>query len=164
MHLRGIALDIPVPRTQHLMVGEGAHRVGDAQLLVKVVGVTAESLEQFTPLDTTNSRDSLDDILPMMNKNHVLDQVDTIIEVDLMVDDDPIVDATMQTMQINTQGDVQEGRGLQLWQPLVCFGEWVFLVRKHNHMCNMATTKHYLFDEPFTIDEAIKLAEHKEWI
>jgi hypothetical protein len=100
----------------------------------------------------------------MMNKNHVLDQVDTIIEVDSMVDDDPIVDATMQTMQINTQGDVQEGHELQLWQPLVCFGEWVFLARKHNHMCNMATTKHYLFVEPFTIDEAIKLAEHKEWI
>jgi len=29
-----------------------------------------------------------------------------IIEVDLMVDDDLIIDATMQTMQINTQGDV----------------------------------------------------------
>jgi hypothetical protein len=71
-----------------------------------------ESLEQFTPLDTTNSRDSLNDILPMMNKNHVLDQVDMIIEVDLMVDDDPIVDVAMQTMHINTQGD-QEGCGLQ---------------------------------------------------
>jgi hypothetical protein len=29
-----------------------------------------------------------------------------IIEVDLMIDDDLIIDATMQTMQINTQGDV----------------------------------------------------------
>jgi hypothetical protein len=62
MHPRGIVLDIPVPRAQHLMVGEGAHRVGDAQLLVKVVGVTVESLEQFTPLDTTNSKDSSYDI------------------------------------------------------------------------------------------------------
>jgi hypothetical protein len=29
-----------------------------------------------------------------------------IIEVDSMVDNDLIIDATMQTMQINTQGDV----------------------------------------------------------
>jgi hypothetical protein len=29
-----------------------------------------------------------------------------IIEVDSMVDDDLIIDATMQTMQINTQGDI----------------------------------------------------------
>jgi hypothetical protein len=29
-----------------------------------------------------------------------------IIEVDSMVDDDLIIDATMQTMQISTQGDV----------------------------------------------------------
>jgi hypothetical protein len=29
-----------------------------------------------------------------------------IIEVDSMIDDDLIIDATMQTMQINTQGDV----------------------------------------------------------
>ncbi len=43
MHLSGIALDVPVPRAQHLMVKEGAHRVGDAQLLVKAVGVTAEN-------------------------------------------------------------------------------------------------------------------------
>jgi hypothetical protein len=42
----------------------------------------------------------------MMNNNHAFDQVDTIIEVDSMIDDDLIVDATMQTMQINTQGDV----------------------------------------------------------
>jgi hypothetical protein len=43
MHLSGIALDAPVPRAQHVLVGEGAHGVGDAQLLVKVVGVTTES-------------------------------------------------------------------------------------------------------------------------
>jgi hypothetical protein len=43
MHLSGIALDAPVPRAQHYIVREGAHRVGDAQLLVKAVGVTAES-------------------------------------------------------------------------------------------------------------------------
>jgi hypothetical protein len=30
MHLSGIALDAHVPRVQHLMVGEGAHKVGDA--------------------------------------------------------------------------------------------------------------------------------------
>jgi hypothetical protein len=29
-----------------------------------------------------------------------------IIEVDSMVDNDLIIDATMQTMQINTQGDI----------------------------------------------------------
>jgi hypothetical protein len=106
MHLSGIALDAPVPKAQHLMVREGAHKVRDAQLLVKATGVMVESPEQFIPLDTTNSRDSLDDILPMMNNNHAFDQVDTIIEVDSMIDDDLIVDATMQTMQINTQGDV----------------------------------------------------------
>jgi len=43
MHLSGIALDAPAPRAQHLMVKKGAHRVGDGQLLVKAVGVTAKS-------------------------------------------------------------------------------------------------------------------------
>jgi hypothetical protein len=40
----------------------------------------------------------------------------------------------------------------------------VFLARKHNHTCKMATIKHYVLDELLTIDEAIKLVEHKEWI
>jgi len=31
-------------------------------------------------------------------------------------------------------------------------------------MYNMATTKHCVPDEPFTINEAIKSIEHKEWI
>jgi hypothetical protein len=47
----------------------------------------------------------------MMSTNHALDQVDSIIEVDSTVDDDPTIDVAMQ---INTQGDVQEGRGVWL--------------------------------------------------
>jgi hypothetical protein len=60
----------------------------------------------------------------MMNKNHVHDQVD------MIVDDNPTIDVAMQAMQINTQGDVQEGCEIRLWQPPICFGEWVFLVGK----------------------------------
>jgi hypothetical protein len=41
----------------------------------------------------------------MMSTNHALDQVDS------TVDDDPTIDVAMQ---INTQGDVQEGRGVWL--------------------------------------------------
>ncbi len=88
----------------------------------------------------------------MMSTNHALDQVDSIIEVDSTVDDDPTIDVAMQ---INTQGDVQEGRGVWLWQSLVCFGKWVLLTRKWNHTCNMATTKHYVPDEPLTIDKVV---------
>ncbi len=73
MHLNNITLDAPVPRVQYPMEGEGAHKMGDAQLLVKTMGITTKSLKQLTPLDTTNLGNSLNDILPMMNKNHVHD-------------------------------------------------------------------------------------------
>ncbi len=61
-----------------------------------------------------------------MSKNCVHDQVDLIIEVDLTVDDNPTIDVAMQAMQINTQGDLQEGHGIQLWQLPICFGKWIF--------------------------------------
>jgi len=36
----------------------------------------------------------------------------------------------LQAMQINMQGHIQEGCGIRIQQPLVHFGEWVFLVGK----------------------------------
>jgi len=66
----------------------------------------------------------------MMKKNHVHDQVNSIIEVDLTVDDNPTIDVAMQAMQMNTQGDIQEGHGIEHWQPPICFGELMFLAGK----------------------------------
>jgi hypothetical protein len=79
------------------------------------MGITTKSLEQLTPLDTTNSGDSSNDVLPVMNKNHAHDQVDLIIEVDPTIDDNPTINVAVQAMQINTQGDIHEGCGIQLW-------------------------------------------------
>lgn len=73
MHLNDITLDAPVPKVQYPMEGEGGHKMGDAQLWVEIVGIATKSLEQLTPLDTTNSRDSSNDIHPMMSKNHAHD-------------------------------------------------------------------------------------------
>jgi len=126
------------------------------------MGITTKSLEQLTPLDTTNSGDSSDDILPMMNKNHAHDQVDLIIEVDPTIDDNPTINVVVQAMQINSQGDIQERCGIQLWQPPICFGKWVFLAGKQNQTYNMATTKHCVPNGPLTIDKTIKSIKHKE--
>jgi hypothetical protein len=35
MHINDIGLDAPIPRAQYPMEGEGAHKMGDAQLLVE---------------------------------------------------------------------------------------------------------------------------------
>jgi hypothetical protein len=73
MHLNDIAFDAPVLGVQYPMEGEATHKMGDAQLLVETMGITTKSLEQLTPLDTTNSRDLSNDIIPMMSKNHAHD-------------------------------------------------------------------------------------------
>jgi hypothetical protein len=44
MHLNNIALDAPILGVQYLMEGEGAHKMGDAQLLIETVGITIKSL------------------------------------------------------------------------------------------------------------------------
>jgi len=47
MHLNNTGLDAPIPRMQHPMEGESAHKMGDAQLLVETMGITTKSLKQL---------------------------------------------------------------------------------------------------------------------
>ncbi len=53
MHLNDITIDAPVLGLRYPMEGEGAHKMGDAQLLVETMGITTKSysnLLHLTPL------------------------------------------------------------------------------------------------------------------